>query len=165
MSNGRRDVFFGAPVYQIKEKPVQLSRYAKGTISFSIMLVFATFWLAISPVFDSPWEPWEPVVPLMSGFAVPLFNQFYRPLLLALTGLAVFWVWEGQRSGYLLALVLALVGLAFTAVVTFANLVNQTWIGAFTTTSATIPALLACWYAYHGYRHFALASTPGEDGR
>lgn len=140
---------------------MQLGRHAKGTISFSIMLVFAMFWLAVSPVFDPPWEPWEPLVPLMSGFAVPLLNQFYRPLLVALIGLAVFWVWEGRRSGYLLALVLALVGLAFTAVVTFANVMNQTWIGAFTTTCAAIPALLASWYAYQGYRQVPFPGSPG----
>ncbi len=129
-----------------------LSTHAKGAIIFSLMLVLGSLWLSVSPVFDEPWEPWEPIVPLMGGFAVPFVNQFYRPLLIALTGLAVLWIWEGKRIGYLVALVLALIGSAFAVLITFANVMNQTWLGAFTTLCASVPALLALWHAYQGYR-------------
>ncbi len=129
-----------------------LSTYAKGTIVFSVMLMFGMLWLAISPVFDSPWEPWEPLVPLMSDFAVPFVNRFYRPLLVALMGIALFWVWTGRRAGYLLALLLAAVGAVFTAIITFGNVMNGTWLGALTTVSALVPAVLAVWFSYRGWR-------------
>jgi len=132
---------------------MQLNRNAKGTIAFSVAIVLGQLWMAVSPVYDSPWEPWPPIVPFMGGFAVPFMVRFFRPILIALIGFAVLWVWEGKRVGYLAALVLSTIATVFGVVVFLSNALNQEWLGTLTAVcSAGIPAFFALWYSYKGYR-------------
>lgn len=131
---------------------MQLDRNAKGAIIFSMMMVIAQLWMATSPVFDPPWEPWPPIVPFMGTFAVPFMVNFFRPALMALTGLAILWVWEGKRSGYLLALILALITSLFGVVVFLLNALNQEWLGTLTALATHFPAVMALFYSFKGYR-------------
>jgi hypothetical protein len=79
--------------------------------------------------------------------------RFFRPVLIALTGLVILWVWEGKRVGYLVALVLAAIATGFGVVVFLLNALNQEWLGTLTAVcAAAVPAVLALWYSYQGYR-------------
>lgn len=127
---------------------------AKGTIGFIIALVVGQIWSAVSPVYKPPWEPWPPIVPFMVDYAVPFMVNYYRPILIGLVGLVILWVWDGNRAGYLIALVLAAVATVFGVSVTVFNTMNQEWLGLFTAVSAvTFPAIMAVWYSIRGYRY------------
>lgn len=137
---------------------MQLGRIAKGTIGFMIAMVIGQIWSAVSPVYKPPWEPWPPIVPFMVAYALPFLNDFYRPILLGLTGLVILWVWEGNRAGYLVALVLSAVATVFGVSVTIFNTMHQEWSGLFTAVAVVVfPSVMALWYAFQGCR----ASEPG----
>ena len=90
----------------------------------------------------------------MKDFVVPFLIHFYRPVLIGLTGLVIFWVWDGRRAGYLLAFLLAAVASGFGVLVAFLNAMQQEWSGLFTAAvSIAFPALMALWYSAQGYRH------------
>ncbi len=132
---------------------MQLTRNAKGTIGFIIAMVLGQIWGAVSPVYKPPWEPWPPIVPLMSEFAAPFMANYFWPVLMGLAGLAIFWVWEGKREGYLVALILAAIATGFGVMVTFFNAITQEWLGLLTAVSAVaFPAIMALWYSVQGYR-------------
>ncbi len=132
---------------------MQLTRNAKGTIGFIIAVALGQIWMGVSSVYKPPWEPWPPIVPIMSEFAVPFMVQYFRPILMGLTGLVILWVWEGKREGYLVALVLAVIATAFGVMVTLANAISQEWLGLFTAvTAVAFPAIMALWYSFQGYR-------------
>ncbi len=134
---------------------MQLTRNAKGTIGFIIAVVFGQIWSAVTPVYNPPWEPWPPIVPFMSEFAVPFMVNYFRPVLMGLAGLAIFWVWEGKREGYLVALLLAAIATGFGVMVTFFNAISQEWLGLFTAVIAVaFPAIMALWYSFQGYRSY-----------
>ena len=132
---------------------MELNRNAKGTIAFTILIVMAQIWATVTPVYKPPWEPWPPIIPFMVNYAVPFLIDFYRPVLIGFAGLAVFWVWEGRRSGYLLALLFAAVASVYSVAVTIFNAMNQEWSGIFTAAVAfTFPSLMALWYSAQGCR-------------
>lgn len=132
---------------------MELSRNAKGTIGFTIAVVIGQIWLLVTPVYKPPWEPWPPIVPFMTAVAVPFMSNYYRPLLIGLTGLVILWVWEGRRAGYAVAVVLALVATGFSGFITMFNAVNQEWQGLLTALLvATYPSIMALWYSLQGYR-------------
>jgi hypothetical protein len=134
---------------------MQLTRNAKGTIGFIIAVVFGQIWSAITPVYNPPWEPWPPIVPFMSELAVPFMVNYFRPVLMGLAGLAIFWVWEGKREGYLVALLLSAIATGFGVMVTFFNAITQEWLGLFTAVIAVaFPAIMALWYSFQGYRNY-----------
>lgn len=132
---------------------MDLNRYAKGTIAFITIIAISHIWSAISPVYKPPWAPWSPIIPLMKDFVVPFLIHFYRPVLIGLTGLVVFWVWDGRRAGYLLAFLLAAVASVFGVAITIFNAITLEWSGLFTAAvSIAFPALMALWYSAQGYR-------------
>lgn len=132
---------------------MQLSRNAKGAIAFLIVISVAHVWSAVTPVYKSPWEPWPPIVPLMKDYVVPFLVHVYRPVLIGLTGLAVFWIWDGRREGFVVAMLLAAVGSVFGIGITIFNALQQEWSGLFTAALAlTYPAVMALWYSTQGYR-------------
>jgi len=69
-----------------------LSRNAKGAMAFLGIIALSHIWSAITPVFKPPWQPWEPLIPMMKDFVVPFLVHFYRPVLIGFTGLAIFWI-------------------------------------------------------------------------
>jgi hypothetical protein len=132
---------------------MELTRNAKGTIGFIIAVVCGQIWSAVSPVYRPPWEPWPPIVPFMEQYAVPFMVNYYRPVLIGLAGLAILWVWEGKRAGYLIAVVLAAIATVFGASVTVFNTMTQEWIGLLTAVVAVgFPAIMMLWYPFQGYR-------------
>lgn len=133
---------------------MQLSRNAKGAIAFLIVISVAHVWSAITPVYEPPWEPWPPIVPFMKDYALPFLINFYRPVLIGLTGLAVFWIWDDRREGFLVAALLAAVGSIFGVSVTIFNALQQEWSGLFTAFIAlAYPAVMAFWYSAQGFRN------------
>jgi hypothetical protein len=135
---------------------MQLRRNAKGTIGFMLAMVIGQIWSAVSPVYKPPWEPWPPIVPFMVAYVLPFLNDFYRPIMLGLTGLVVLWVWEDSRAGYVIAFVLAAIAIVFGVSVTIFNTVNQEWSGLFTAVTVVVfPAVMALWYSFQGYRAWA----------
>jgi hypothetical protein len=93
----------------------------------------------------------------MYEFAGPFMVQFFRPVLMGLTGLVILWVWEGKREGYLVALVLSVIAAPFGVMVTLANAISQEWTGLFTAvTAVAFPAIMALWYSFQGYRSHGL---------
>lgn len=132
---------------------MELTKYAKGTITFTLVIAIAQIWSVVSPVYKPPWEPWPPIIPFMVNYALPFLVDFYRPVLIGFAGLAVLWVWEGRRAGFVLALLLAAVASVFGVSVTIFNALNQEWSGFFTAAIAvTFPSLMALWYSVQGYR-------------
>ena len=132
---------------------MQFTRNAKGTVALIIAVVCGQIWSAVSPVYEPPWEPWPPIVPFMVDYAVPFMVNYYRPLLIGLAGLAILWVWEGRRAGYLLALALAAIATVFGVSVTIFNTMTQEWIGLLTAVVAVaFPAVMALWYSFQGCR-------------
>jgi hypothetical protein len=132
---------------------MQVSKNAKGAIAFLIVISIAHIWSAVTPVYDSPWEPWPPIIPLMTGYVLPFLIDFYRPVLIGLTGLAVFWIWDGRRNGYVLAMLLAAVASIFGVSVTIFNALQHEWSGLFTAAIAVAyPAVMAFWYSVQGLR-------------
>jgi len=134
-----------------------LNKFAKGTIAFIAIIAVSHIWTAISLVYKPPWAPWPPIVPLMKEFVVPFLHHFYRPVLIGLTGLVIYWVWEDRRAGYLLAFVLAAIASVFGVAITLFNALSQQWSGTFTAAlSVAFPALMALWFSMQGYRHSSL---------
>jgi CHASE2 domain-containing sensor protein len=89
----------------------------------------------------------------MEQYAVPFMVNYYRPVLIGLAGLAILWVWEGKRAGYLIAVVLAAIATVFGASVTVFNTMTQEWIGLLTAVVAVgFPAIMMLWYSFQGYR-------------
>lgn len=128
------------------------SRNAKGTIAFMMAVAVGQMWIIISPVYQPPWEPWPPVASFMANYAFP-FLVNYCAILIGLTGLVVFWVWEGERAGYLVALVLAALETGFGVFATTFNALNQEWMGALAAlTAVALPALMALRYSLRGFR-------------
>ena len=132
---------------------MQVNRNAIGTIGFIIAMVLGQIGSTASRVYKPPWEPWLPIVPFMKAFASPFMTYYYRPVLIALVGLVILWVWGGRREGYLVAFVLAAIATAFGVIVTIMNAVTQEWLGLITAVFAlTFPAVMALWYSFQGYR-------------
>jgi hypothetical protein len=130
-----------------------LSKNAKGTIAFLSVIALAHIWSAVTPVFKPPWEPWAPLVPIMKDLVVPFLVHIYRPVLIGFTGLAVFWIWDGRREGFLVALLLSIVASAFGVLVVIFNALAGEWSGLFTcVVSLAFPALMALWYSWKGYQ-------------
>lgn len=135
---------------------MELTKNAKGTIGFIIAVVCGQIWSAVTPVYRPPWEPWPPIVPFMDQYIVPFMVNYYRPVLIGLAGLAILWVWEGKRAGYLLALLLAAVATVFGISVTVFNTMTQEWMGLLTAVVAVaFPAIMMLWYSFEGYRSHA----------
>jgi len=133
---------------------MDLSRYAKGAIAFLIFLAIAHAWTMISSVYKPPWQPYPPLVPLMKHFVVPFMHELYRPILIGLSGLAIFWIWDGRRSGYVLSLLLTVISAAFGVLIVIFNGMAGQWSGMFTAAIAVaFPSVMALWYSYQGYRH------------
>lgn len=133
---------------------MKFQKHAKGTIAFVIMMTVGQIWMAVSPVYESPWEPWAPIVPFMAGFAVPFMQNFFRPVLIVLAGVVILWVWEDRRAGYSLALMLATIASAFGVIVILLNALNQEWLGTLTGIfAAALPAFLLLWYSFQGFRN------------
>lgn len=130
---------------------MQMPKYAKGSIAFLIVIAVAHNWSAITVVFEPPWEPWPPIVYVMGEYVVPFLHHIYRPILIGLTGLAVFWIWEDRCEGYVVAGLLALVASVFGIGITFFNLMTQEWSAVFTAAVAfSYPAVMALWYSTQG---------------
>lgn len=130
-----------------------LSRNGKGAIAFLSVIALAHIWSAVTPVFKPPWEPWAPLVPIMKDFVVPFLVHLYRPVLIGFGGLAVFWIWDGRREGFLVALLLSIVASAFGVLVVIFNALATEWSGVFTcVVSIAFPALMALWYSWKGYQ-------------
>ena len=132
---------------------MDLPRYAKGAIAFLLILAVAHVWTMVSTVYKPPWQPWLPLVPLMKDFVVPFTHQLYRPILIGGTGLAIFWIWDGKRAGYILALFLTFISAAFGVLIVIFNFMAGEWSGTFTALIAVaFPSVMACWFSYQGYR-------------
>jgi hypothetical protein len=133
---------------------MQLSRNAKGAIAFLGVIAIAHIWSAITPVYKPPWQPWPPIVPLMKDIVVPLLVNFYRPVLIGFSGLAVLWMWEGRREGFLVSMLLAAIAAMFGTLVTIGNALAQEWSGTFTAAiTLAYPAIMAFWYSFQGYKN------------
>jgi uncharacterized membrane protein len=88
----------------------------------------------------------------MKDFVVPFMHHVYRPILIGLTGLAIYWMWQERREGYLVAMVLTIIASGFGVLVTIFNLFGKQWSGAFTCLIAfAFPALMALWFSYRGF--------------
>ena len=134
---------------------MELDRYAKGTIAFIILIVISQIWATVSPVFKPPWQPWPPIVPFMVNYAVPFLVELYRPILIGFAAFAVLWVWEGQRAGYLLAVLFAVVASVYSVLVAVLNGMSQEWSGLFTVVVAfAVPSLTGLWYSAQGYLRY-----------
>ncbi len=130
-----------------------LSKNAKGTIAFLSVIALAHIWSAVTPVFKPPWEPWAPLVPIMKDWVGPFLVHIDRPVLIGFTGLAVFWIWDGRREGFLVALLLSIVASVFGVLVVIFNALAAEWSGLFTcVVSIAFPALMALWYSWKGYQ-------------
>jgi hypothetical protein len=133
---------------------MELPKYAKGAIAFILFIAASHIWSAVTPVYKPPWTPWPPLVPIMKDFVVPFLVNFYRPVLIGASGLAIYWIWEGRRAGYILALILTVVAAGFGVLVVIFNAMAQQWSGLFTAAvSIAFPAVMALWYSYQGYRN------------
>lgn len=133
---------------------MELSKYAKGTIAFMMIIAVSHYWTILSPVYKPPWQPWPPIVPLMKDFVVPFLTHFYRPILIGMTGLIVYWVWEDRRVGYLVALFFSAIASIFGVAITIFNAITLDVSGTFTAAvSVAFPAVMALWFAGQGYRN------------
>jgi hypothetical protein len=133
---------------------MDLPRYAKGAIAFLLFIAAAHTWSAVTSVYKPPWQPYLPLVPMMKDFVVPFMHEIFRPVLLGGSGLAIFWIWDGKRAGYGLALALTAIAAAFGVLVAFFNIMAGQWSGVFTAAvSLAFPPIMACWYSYQGYRN------------
>jgi hypothetical protein len=147
-----RKLAFVKILIQGEKTKMRLSKYAKGTIAFLIAMVIGQIWSAVSPVYKSPWEPWPPIVPFMVAYVLPFLNDFYRPIMFALTGLVVLLVWENGKAGFVIAFLLAAVATGFGLSVTVFNTMNQEWSGLFTALTVVVfPSIMTLWYSFHGY--------------
>ena len=132
---------------------MQPSRNAKGTIAFMFAMVIGQIWSTVSPVYQTPWEPWPPIVPFMVTYVAPFLYDYYRPIMFGLTGLAILWVWENSGAGYVIAFVLAAIATVFGLSVTVFNTLNQEWSGLFTALTVVVfPSIMTLWYSFQGYR-------------
>ena len=85
---------------------------------------------------------------------MPFLTHFYRPILIGISGLVIYWVWEGRRAGYLLAVLFAAVASVFGVAITIFNAITMEWSGTFTAAvSVAFPALMALWFSAKGYRY------------
>ena len=140
---------------------MELGRHAKGTIAFTLLIVISQVWGTVSPVFKPPWQPWPPIVPFMVNYAVPFLVAFYRPVLIGFAALAIFWVWEGRRAGYLLALLFAFIATLYSFTVSVFNAMAAEWVGLFTCVVAFLyPSAMALWFSVQGYRNNRSANRP-----
>lgn len=133
---------------------MELSKYAKGTIAFFIVLIAAHYWTMLSSVFNKPWHPWPPIVPLMKDWVVPFMHHIYRPLLLGVSGLVVYWLWQGERrsAGYAMAFIFAAISFVFGFSIVIFNTITGFWSAVFTMiVGVTFPAAMATWYSAQGY--------------
>lgn len=138
---------------------MQLNRNAVGATAFIIAVILGHIWSAITPVYKPPWQPWPPLIPLMSDYVVPFLVHYYRPILIGLLGLAILWMWDGRRAGFAITIVLMVIASAFGVLVVIFNTMAQEWSGALTgIISIAFPSLMALWYSYQGYRSHGSAS-------
>jgi hypothetical protein len=144
-----------------KGTAVQLTRNAAGTVAFTIAMTLGQIWNVATPVNKPPlWKPWPPIEPFMVAYAVPFMNGYYRPILIALTGPVVLLVWQGRRSGYLVAFVLALIGAGFGVSITIFNALNQEWLAVLSAvTAVAFPAVMALGFSFQGYRSHGLETV------
>lgn len=134
---------------------MELPRNAKGAIAFLLVIAVAHIWTMVSSVYKPPWQPWLPLVPLMKHFVVPFMHEIYRPLLIGFSGLAIYWMWDGRRAGFVLSILLTVISAAFGVLITFFNAMAGEWSGCFTAAVAVaFPSVMALWYSYQGYVHF-----------
>jgi hypothetical protein len=132
---------------------VQLTRDAVGTIAFTIGTGLGQIWNFVTPVNKPPWKPWPPLEPFMKAFVAPFMGGYYRPILIGLTGLIIFLVWQGKRSGYVLSLVLTAIAAAFGVSITISNAINQEWLACLAAGIAVaFPAVMASFFSFQGYR-------------
>ncbi len=133
---------------------MEASRYAKAAIAFLLIIAVAHIWTMVSSVYKAPWQPWLPLVPLMKHIVVPFMHEIYRPILIGFTGLAIYWMWDGRRVGFVLSMLLTLISAAFGVLITFFNGMAGEWSGCFTAAVAVAyPSIMALWYSYQGFRH------------
>jgi len=132
---------------------MELSRNAKGTIAFLSVIAIAHIWTMLSAAYKPPWEPWQPLVPLMKDFVVPFLHHIYRPVLIGFSGLAIFWIWDGRREGFVVAAILAAVTAGFGVLITLFNALAGELSGTFTALIAVAyPGVMALWYSVKGLR-------------
>ncbi len=121
---------------------------ARGTIAFSIAMFVGNVWDVLSPATKG--DIMEPLQPLR-GVIGPFFVNWYMPYGILLMGLAVLWIWSGNRGGFGLAAVLGL----GTAAIQLFFAVGLTGVGnavgAATCVSVLIASILAMWFAYRGW--------------
>ena len=129
------------------------SRCAKAAIAFLLIIAVAHIWTMVSSVYKPPWQPWPPLVPLMKHFVVPFMHEIYRPLLIGFSGLAIYWMWDGRRAGFVLSLLLTVISAVFGVLIVFFNAMAGEWSGCFTAAVAVAcPSVMAFWYSYQGLR-------------
>jgi hypothetical protein len=88
----------------------------------------------------------------MVAYVLPFLNDFYRPIMFALTGLVVLWVWENGKAGFVIAFLLAAVTTGFGLSVTVFNTMHQEWSGLFTALTVVVfPSIMTLWYSFQGY--------------
>lgn len=132
---------------------MELSRNAKGTIAFLSVIMIAHVWTMLSAAYKPPWEEWAPITPLMDNYVVPFLHHLYRPLLIGLSGLATFWIWDGRREGYVIAAILAAVAAVFGVSITVFNALAGELSGTFTALVAVaFPGVMALWFSMQGLR-------------
>ena len=92
-----------------------LTSNAKATIAYSLALTVLMAYDVAS--FQANAEVWGPAVgglPVLGPLLVNLNTALVGlilPIFVLLEGLGVLWIWEGKRSGFTLALVLAIVAI------------------------------------------------------
>ena len=94
---------------------MELTNDSKGTIAYSLALTILMAYDIAS--FQANADVWGPAVgglallgPLLINLSTTLVGVIL-PLFVLLEGVAVLWVWQGNRSGFTLALVLGIVAI------------------------------------------------------
>ncbi len=120
----------------------------RGTIAFSIAMFVGNVWDVLSPATKG--DIMGPLQPL-AGIAIPFFVNWYMPYGILLMGLAVVWIWSGDRRGFGLAAVLGLVTAAIQAFFAVGLAGVGNWVGAATCVSVLIASVFTMWFAYRGW--------------
>ena len=132
---------------------MNLTNNGKATIAFSVAL-------AVLAVFEVVSAPANPDLGESSAF-VARVSPMITPLIVLLWGIAISWVWQGKRTGFILAIIVGFFE-GFDAL--GAGILRLS--AGFPTAAATffftlVTAALVVWYAYRGQRE--LAAERGKE--